>query len=493
MNPLLTDGTKQRPDPGPNATALPTPSRPLSPAPKVSGAVDKAARSTLLTLNLKRLDPKTISSADSTDTAPASPSSRSKTKVGRSITEKQGHKRAHDDMDGPGLTAEKPGKRQRGSTPPGSPRGSNSPLKQMVKSSRAVQDLSTLAGDARRRQGTSSPPSSPRAELTAQPSVMASPGRARTDSSLPAKAAAALTGSAPTWRSTSEPGMPDTKLFLPRSRPAHADGDVMSAKAGLSLPAQTASAGRPRSPDADLAEFTFAECDYGEEGELVLTPRQVSSAIAPAAPSGATVAESTALSIAMIQAELLPKAKLQREAATAYRASLYDLMRLADSEKNIDPAPGMRVLASAFRTAQDDLEAEMMVIEIALGGASSADLAIYLGKVIDRIAACTAVIASSTTLAPAVGTSAAVALASPALSTSLDAMVVACKVGIAMLMDERAASSASAATSSAPQRQGFLVSTPSNQALLDDLDALMDEEIRPARAGAAVKAPAKEQ
>lgn len=449
----------------------------------------------LLSLNLKGLGTKGMGRPENDDTAPSSPSSRSKAKVGRSVTEKPGHKRGIDDKDGPGHTNEQSSKRQRVATPPGSPRSGDSPMKQMVKSPRAVKNLAPLAGEALRRHATASPPSSPRGGADAQPSLVGSPGRARTDSSLPARAPVALTGAAPKWRSTSEPDMPDDLLTFSPLRHVTGDGDINSAAPGRSLQAQLPLPlpGHVPSSDADLTSFTFAECDFGESGELVLTPRQVSSAVASASPSGATLSEATALSITMVEAELLPKAKLQREAAIAYRAALAELMRLTGSEKNNDPAQGLKVLESAFKTAQDDLESEMIVSEIALGGANADDIAIYLRKIVRRIAACSGVIASSTTYAPAVSTSTVVAIAGQNLSASLDAMKVACEVGITMLAEECLASITSAATPGVPPPQGFLVSTPSDLALLDDLDTLMDQEIVTATSVRAIKAPAKKQ
>ena len=495
MTPVVTDGAKPKHEPSPNAVAAPRPSRPSSPAPTLSAAAEKPGRPVLLSLNLKGLGTKGMGRPEHDDTAPPSPSSRSKAKVGRSVTEKPGHKRGIDDKDGPGHTNEQSRKRQRVATPPGSPRSGDSPMKQMVKSPRAVKNLAPLAGEALRRHATASPPSSPRGGADAQPSLVGSPGRARTDSSLPARAPVALTGAAPKWRSTSEPDMPDDLLTFSPLRHVTGDGDINSAAPGRSLQAQLPLPlpGHVPSSDADLTSFTFAECDFGESGELVLTPRQVSSAVASASPSGATLSEATALSITMVAAELLPKAKLQREAAIAYRAALAELMRLTDSEKNNDPAQGLKVLESAFKTAQDDLESEMIVSEIALGGANADDIAIYLRKIVRRIAACSGVIASSTTYAPAVSTSAAVAIAGQNLSASLDAMDVACKVGITMLAEECLASITSAATPGVPPPQGFLVSTPSDLALLDDLDTLMDQEIVTATSVPAIKAPAENQ
>lgn len=488
MNPLATDGTKAKFDPVPNATALPKPTRPSTPAPKLSPAAEKPARSTLLHLNLKRLDAKSPADAGREDAAPPSPSSRSKKKVERSITETRGHKRGIDDKDGPGLTMEKPGKRQKESTPPGSPRGGSSPRKQMVKSSRAVTDLSVLAGDTRRRSNTASPPASPRAISNSEPSANASSGRARTESSLPAKAPFALTGSAPAWRSTSDPDMSYGLPFFSPPRPA--PGAAASSRPHQ---AQMASASQPRSPAEEAAEFTFAECDYGQEGELVLTPRKAPAASSTPALSGTALSEATPLSITMIKAELLHKGQLQCKASIAYRAALRDCVVLAHSDKNAAPAPGGTVLESAFKTAQDDLETEMMVMEIALEGATSDELAIYLGKVMGRIAACKAVLASSVILAPAISASDAVTLARPALAASLDAMEVACKVGMDVLADERAASTVSAPTATTRVQQAGLVSTPSSEALLNDLDALMDDEILPPTSATVVKAPAKQQ
>src|ERR1700712_1629886 len=122
MIPVIHTGTPPQPEHAPGATPPPAPLRPGHPSPLLTSAPSTSTKPALLSLKLNFL--KGSGEADGHNAAPGSPSSRSKTKVHRSITEAGGQKRAIDGKDGPGSTSTTPSKRQKQSTPPGSPRGS---------------------------------------------------------------------------------------------------------------------------------------------------------------------------------------------------------------------------------------------------------------------------------------------------------------------------------------------------------------------------------
>lgn len=380
----------------------------------------------------------------------------------RSITETEagGQKRAIDGKDGPGSTSTAPAKRQKQSPPPGSPRAGTSPSKQLVRQSRPVTDLKTMAGLAPRGPGLASPPSSPRAVTTAQ--------------------------SAPRWRSTSHPVVPEGARLSSPARPAR------SGSLSLSLSLEPLDKGRPPhgaepvAPAIDKADenqqdFSFAECDFGMNGELILARPNLPAAENRPASSTATLPGSLSLTLTKIAAEILPKAKAQKTAAASYLASLGEQAARSSSKK-------ANVLAAAFRLEQDSLESDVMLVEMALEQASPDDVARYLDSVAARIA-----ILKSGLLALVGQKINTVASAGQlVLSANLDAMEVACKVGVDLLADEQAPRSADTLTvNPLAQREtpAILHSNPALMAELDALDALMDENILPFAAKPVPAAP----
>lgn len=116
----------------PIAVALPKSSQPSPATPKLVTPPVKSTSPRLLSLNLKAVSNRSSPESDLPDRAPSSPSSRTKTKVERSITETRTNKRPIDGADGPGTTPERLHKRRKVAMSPGSTRGSTSPRKQMI-------------------------------------------------------------------------------------------------------------------------------------------------------------------------------------------------------------------------------------------------------------------------------------------------------------------------------------------------------------------------
>lgn len=377
----------------------------------------------------------------------------------RSITEAGGQKRAIDGKDGPGSTSTTPSKRQKQSTPPGSPRSSTSSAKQLVRQSRPVTDLKTMAGLTPRGTGLASPPASPRVVTTAR--------------------------SSPRWRSTSHPVAPvGSRLPSPArsSRSGSLSFDPLD-KGRLPHGAEPAAPGVDKA-DENRRDFTFSECDFGQNGELILARPNLSSTAYRFASSSATLSVSLSLTSTLIAAELLPKAEAQKNAAASYFASLG--VQAAQSSSRMT-----NVLAAALKLDQDGLETDVMLVKMALEQNSPADVAHYLNSTAGRIAT----LKSRLPTLAAHDTNAIASAGQLVLSKCLDAMEVACKVGVDLLDDEPAPRLDYTSTVYQPARQETLVLTPTNQVLmaeLDALDALMDEKILPATTKPAPTAPPKQ-
>jgi hypothetical protein len=456
MNPVIHSGITPQRHPAPGATPLPAPSPLAHPSPLLTSAPSTSAKPVLLSLKLNL--PKGSGEADGQGTAPGSPSSRSKTKVHRSITatEAGGQKRAIDGKDGPGSTSTTPSKRQKQSTPPGSPRGSTSPAKQLVRQSRPVTDLKTMAGLAPRGSGLASPLSSPRAVTTAQ--------------------------SAPRWRSTSHPVVPEGSRLPSPARPARSGSlsldplDKGRLPHGTETPAPVID-----KSDENQRDFTFSECDFGRNGELILARPNLPAAVNRLASPTAILPVSPSPTSTLIAAELLPKAEAQKIAAASYLASLSEQAAGSSSKK-------ANLLAAAFKLEQASLETDVTLAEMALEQNSLDDVARYLTSAAERIATLKSGLPALAGHKPHASASAG----QLALSGSLDAMEVACKVGLDLLSDEQAPRLGHTSTATQPAQQETPVITPSNQTLiadLDALDALMDEKIQPVTAKPASTAP----
>jgi hypothetical protein len=461
MQPVILPATIPQPEPqlAPGAMPTTTPRRPSRPSPLLTSASSTPTRPALL--NLKLTLPTDSSEADGHVAAPCSPSSRSKTKVPRSITEAGGQKRAIDGKDGPGSISTTPVKRQKQSTP-GSPSSSTSSVKQLVRQSRPVTDLKKMAGLTPRGPGQASPPSSPRAVTTAQPE--------------------------PRWRSTSHPVVPEGARLPSPSRPERSGSLNPDPFEKGPLPQRD----KPNTPvieksDENQWDFTFSECDFGQTGELILAQNNHPTAENKLASSTAVLPLSPSLSPALsaqITAEILPKAKAQQFAAASYFAGLG--RQAANSSDRIANVP-----TRTFRLDQEGLDTELMLVEMALALNSPDDVARCLKTVASRIA----ILKSGLPTLAEDKTDASANAGQLAFSASLDALEVACKGGVDLLANEQASRPADTSTANQPAQQNDPLITPSNQALLselDALDALMDEKILPVTAKPVPTAPPKQ-
>jgi hypothetical protein len=510
MNPVFHAGATQKPNPIPSATPLSAPARPAQTSPALTSAPAKSTKPALLSLKLNLTN--VAGEADGHNTAPSSPSSRSKTKVHRAITEAGGQKRAIDGKDGPGVTVTNPSKRQKQSTPPGSPRGSTTCVKQLVRQSRPVTDLKAMAGLSPRRTGPASLPSSPPSSPPLSPGAVTTGDLAETrhsshgvTGSSSTRSRQAKTGeSAPRWRSTSHSGVPEGAPLPSPSRPAR--GLSLSSslsldpleKGGLpdgSKPAAIAMHDAvPSAPavgdsaDENQWDFTFSECDFSQDGELILARKILPAAGNRLASSAAASTKSVSLSSTLIAAEILPKAKVQREAAASYLASL--------REQPGRPSNSMATaLADAFKLGQAALETDVTLVEMALEQNCSDDAARLLDGIGDRLAQLKSALVALAAPKRGESPSAAKVAAQQVLSASLEAMEAACTFGVGLLQDEQASRIGKPSSANQPAQQTDPVMTPSNQALLADLDALdalMDEKILPSTTRSVSTAPAKQ-
>ena len=458
------------------------PPRPTAPPPELFTGSRKPASPALS--GLKSTLSKVSGEAGAHDNTADSPSSRSKAKVQRAVTEAGGTKRALDGKDGPGPGSTQVAKRPKNvmspgsprgstppreqtSTPPGSPRGSaTSPQKKLVKQMRHSVDLKALAGLSPRRDDKQLPPTSPSPATAGAP-----PDLGRTSDLNEANAAR---GSAPTALAGSAPG------WLPPVQPAVARPPAL-ALAGHTpcdnVEANPSEASRERSQDpqqpaisissmasAYLTEFAFTACAYSQNGELVAADKT----------SSTTSSDSASITKALIVAELAATSKVQKEAVACFIAA----------HSNQGSGSGARTEGQAavagldFLTrAQDSLCAEMASYELALKRENASGL----GPCLKRIAAELEKIREALGSLPTPGandSASPLVKARRALTEGLAAMEAACTTGLDMLLDEPAASSDRAVTEDKQPERQPLPLTSSKLALLDDLDDLMDKEIR---------------
>ena len=490
MNPVLPVASTLQVDPtDPNPAATPpqAPRRPSQPTPVLSSAQSRATKPALLALKLNL--PKGSGEADGHHAGPSSPSSRSKTKVQRATTDHGGgQKRAIDGLDGPGSTEAKPGKRQKISTPPNSPRSNTASLKQLVRQSRPVSDLKAMAGLSPRRAGTASPPASPRATV-ADDSDKASIGldAGRLDSSG-CSALIENGQSAPRWRLTSD------LVFLeelPKS-------DTFS----ISTISHSANP-----LDEYPLDFTFSECGYGDNGELQAVQQPRSSIGDRHAQAGTAPAKSQSISSKLILAEFGPKANAQKIAAASYIAGISCQAAESAVTSKDRTGKGRGALAGLLKRQQDALDTEVILVELALGQNGLSDMTDYLNTTAARLADIRLSLADLAALDGDGSAGTATVATRLELSASLDALEVACKFGVDLLADEMAPNEDNKASNSAINtstnaaemtqtvRPADPAITPSNTALIAELellDALMDAPILPARSRTAASTPKKQ-
>jgi hypothetical protein len=508
MNPVFpvakadkTDLTAQNPA----ATPLRPPQRASQPSPALSSAQARSTKPALLSLKLNL--PKSSGDADGHPAGPSSPSSRSKAKVQRAITEAGGQKRAIDGFDGPGITETKPGKRQKTSTPPGSPRSNTSPLKQLVRQSRPVTDLKAMAGLSPRRADTASPPSSPRMAASDDGDNGGVGLDTGTVNSLNRSVLMESGRLAPRWRSTSDSGLFEGLLQPSNAVPAQSAGVGAEPLAKSSLadgtkPANPATRdalpAAPHagiSPDENQLDFTFSECGYGENGELQVLQQGLPPTENRLAMSGTASPESQSVTSTMILAEFLPKARAQKIAAASYIAGLScQAAETADTSTD-NAGKGRRALAELLKQQQAGLETDDILVELALGQHVTADMTAYLNTTAATLARMKMSLAELAALDRDGSAGTETVATRQALSASLDAMEVACKFGVELLADNNAPISGNAAGATQAAQRADPVITPSNATLiaeLESLDALMDAPILPATRPTAASVPKKQ-
>lgn len=476
------------------------PPRPTVPPPELSAGSRKPAIPALpgLKLNLSKVS----GDAGANDNAPDSPSSRSKTKVQRAVTEAGGTKRVLDGKDGPGpsstqvakrpknvmspgsprgraasreQTSTPPGSprgstapREQTSTPPGSPRGSTtSPQKKLVKQMRHSVDLKTMAGLSPRRDDMQLPPSSPRAVTAGGQPDLGRTSDLNKGNALKGAAPTSLAGSAPSWRPPAHPDISRQPALPP---PGHTLGDNVEALPDGAIHERLQDAQQPAISlgsvsSAYLTDFAFTACDYSQNGELVATERT----------SSTTSNDSSSITKALIVAELATTTKVEKEAVACFIAAHPNQASGSGARAEGQAADaGLDLLIRA----QYSLCTELTSYELALKQETASGLGPYLNRIAAELGKIREALGSLPT--PGANDSASpLAKARRTLTESLAAMEAACTTGLGMLLDESASRPDRAATeNSQPERQSLPL-TSSKLALLEELDDLMDKEIRP--------------
>lgn len=483
MNPASHTAAKPTVDTTRNTIARPTAATPVtaSPQPVVHA---KAAIPALLNLKLKLAQ--NPGETEAHNAAPRSPSARGKNSEKHAVAETRGQKRAIDGLDGPGISATNSPKRQRESTPPASPRSGNPATKTLVKTGRAVADLKAMASLSPRRSGTASPPASPRTGETAERQAVNSPRRATKTSSSSSSTTAASSGAAPRWRSASYSDAFDgPALFQSKLAPRlgsvsmasvasigrmHKSSSVHSPK----VDETSAPSGRATSSDEDSTEFVFTGCDYGADGLLLAAKQEQESVSAPA--------ENSLLAPELVKAELSLAWQSLRQAEQGYLTVFDRCLAKTPLGKATDAdASDSRARLATFKTAMTELDTDVMLAELALGQSNTDDGRQALTNIRKHLASCSTALMALAASEPG---KRAGDPAGPqdAVVKHLQALETACTTGLDMLDDEpspQANTTATASTASTASKTttGRLVFTHSNQQLLDDLDALMDDEI----------------
>lgn len=278
-----------------------------------------------------------------------------------------------------------------------------------------------MVGDALQRRDKSSPPVSPRTASSDEYSeAVEAQGtldkRYSTGNTVPLPGA-----SAPRWRSSSYPDR--IKNAPPISSSGPAPGSSGTPVGNISLPLHTNPLTLSRLPlsHADsLPEFTFTGCDIGQDGQLIAASRL---------PSTASVSGHGSSSTMFIKPEVSLKAQVQKEAATAYHIVLSKRAGAGSANPGSGATTASRSAASFLETAQQRLESDVMILELALDLAKANELPDLLNNVVSKLAAYRSVLASQA--ASEVDTSASEnsAPARKTLADSLDALETACTSG----------------------------------------------------------------
>ena len=490
MNPASHTAAKTTVDTTRNTIARPAAATPGT-APPQPVVHAKAAIPALLNLKLKLAQ--NPGETEAHDAAPRSSSARGKNREKHAVTETRGQKRAIDGLDGPGISATNSPKRQRESTPPASPRSGNSATKTLVKTGRAIADLKAMVSLSPRRSETASAPASPRTGETAERQAVNSPRRATDTSSSSSSTTAASSGGAPRWRSASySEAFDGPALFQHKHAPRvgsvsmasvasigrmHKSGAVHSAN----VEETSARSGQATSSDEDSTEFVFTGCDYGTDGLLLAAQQEQQQESVPA-PAGKSL-----LAAELVRAELSLAWQWLRQAEQGYLGVFERCLAKTPPGKATDAdAFDSRARLATFKAAMTKLDTDVMLAELALGQSNTDDGRQALTDILKQLATCSTALMALAASEPG---KRAGDPAGPqdAVTKRLQSLETACTTGLDILDDEpspQASTSATASTASTASKttKGRLVFTHSNQQLLDDLDALMDDEIGPAAA-----------
>lgn len=478
MNPVVHTAATSTANTTRNDIAQPKVATPVTAAPPQPAVHARTANPALLNLKLNLAQ--NPGETDTHSAAPGSPSSRGTNRHKRAVTESRGQKRAIDSADGPGLSSTKSSKRQRESTPPGSPRNGNS-AKTLLKTGRAVADLKTMASLSPRRSETASPPASPRTGETAERQVVGSPRRDTDTRSSSSSTATPSASAAPRWRSASYSETFDSPLHFQRKLAPRVTSVSMASMASVGGMDHTPGIDDPLAPlsratssDESLDDFVFTDCKYGDDGVLV-----------PAKLEHERERGST-LTPALVQAELALAWEPLKLAQAGYLTVLDECFgKTRTGKAGAADASDSKGRFATFKTVLTTLDTDMMLAELALGQGNADDSRQVLASMRKTLA--TSRTAMMSLAGSEVGKRAGnQAGAQDALVRCLQSLETACINGLGMLTDQQASqastatttSTASTASTTAP---GPLVFTHSNQQLLDDLDSLMDDEIGPAK------------
>lgn len=375
-------------------------------------------------------------------------------------------------------------------TSPGSPR--------MVKSPRPVQDLRAAAGLSPRRSETGSPPTSPRSTMIDDRTEPGSPQaaskertatQARTGSWIqpvfrdraghPAQGGLTLSprraissGSVPLISSSSGsvPSIP-VLAFPQSSEPSTASQEASlrgNAVASPGTPAHQPAV----SPSGKADDFSFQDFDAGLQANGIAQTRLFDT------DETSFLNAHTPVFIVMISAELSIAKAAFREAANAYLfASSSDSVRFTGNAPGSavrEPDAQAALPKEAFESAYIALQAKLALADFTFGLEYNGHIKEALTEILQAVEACGNLLETPDAIRNAKCAS---------LRASLGALETACKTGLEALADEdvqeiRAqgdhAPGPVATRSAEPARLPFTLST---EALMNDLSALMDQEI----------------